>query len=71
VKRLKFTADLVFAFAVKLVYLHAEGANFMLQQSPSKKSMQRFKTKIGETLVPANVAPWEDVRDQLNSMLLG
>ncbi len=42
-----------------------------LGASPSKKSMQRFKTKIGETLVPANVAPWEDVRDQLNSMLLG
>lgn len=39
--------------------------------SPSKKSMQRFKTKVSETLVPANCAPWEDVRDQLNSMLLG
>ena len=38
---------------------------------PSKKSMQRFKNKVSETLVPANVAPWEDIRDQLNSMLLG
>lgn len=42
-----------------------------LGASPSKKSMQRFKTKVGDRLVPANVAPWEDVRDELNSMLLG
>ena len=42
-----------------------------LGASPSKKSMRRFKTKVSETLVPANGAPWEDVRDQLNSMLLG
>ncbi len=42
-----------------------------LGASPSKKSMQRFKTKVGETLVPANMAPWEDVRDKLNSMLIG
>ena len=33
--------------------------------------MQRFKTKVGDRLVPANVAPWEGVRDELNSMLLG
>ncbi len=48
-----------------------KNGKWYLGASPSKKSMQRFKTKIGETLVPANVAPWEDVRDQLNSMLLG
>ena len=33
--------------------------------------MQRFKTKVGDRLVPANVAPWDEVRDELNSMLLG
>jgi RNA-directed DNA polymerase len=31
----------------------------------------QFKTKAGDMLVPANVKPWEDVRDELNSMLLG
>ena len=48
-----------------------KNGKWYLGASPSKKSMQRFKTKVGETLVPANVAPWEDVRDQLNSMLQG
>ena len=48
-----------------------KNGKWYLGASPSKKSMQRFKTKVGETLVPANMAPWEDVRDQLNSMLLG
>ena len=42
-----------------------------LSASPSKKSSQRLKTRVSEMLVPANVAPWEDVRDELNSMLLG
>jgi RNA-directed DNA polymerase len=48
-----------------------KNGKWYLGASPSKKSMQRFKTKAGEMLVPANVAPWEDVRDELNSMLLG
>ena len=39
--------------------------------SPSKKSVQRFKTKIGNYLVPANTAPWPEVLDRLNSMLRG
>jgi RNA-directed DNA polymerase len=42
-----------------------------LGASPSKKSSQRLKTRVSEMLVPGNVAPWEDVRDKLNSMLLG
>jgi RNA-directed DNA polymerase len=42
-----------------------------LGASPSKKSMQRFKTKVGDRLVPANVVPWEDVRDELNRTLRG
>jgi RNA-directed DNA polymerase len=33
--------------------------------------MQRFKTMVSEMLKPANVAPCEDVRDELNSRLLG
>ena len=48
-----------------------KNGKWYLGASPSKKSMQRFKTKVGDRLVPANVAPWEDIRDELNSMLLG
>jgi hypothetical protein len=33
-------------------FLHLTGSR--LAASPSKKSMQRFKIKIGEMLVPAN-----------------
>jgi RNA-directed DNA polymerase len=42
-----------------------------LGASPSKKSIQRFKTKIGDYLVPANTAPWPEVLGRLNSMLQG
>ena len=42
-----------------------------LGASPSRKSVQRLKDKIGGVLVPGNVAPWPEVRDQLNSMLRG
>jgi len=48
-----------------------KNGKWYLGASPSKKSMQRFKAKVGDRLVPANVRPWEDVRDELNSMLLG
>jgi RNA-directed DNA polymerase len=39
--------------------------------SPSKRSIQRFKTSVGDLLVPANVKPWDEVSDKLNSMLFG
>ena len=42
-----------------------------LSASPSKKSMQRFKTKVGNLLVPGNNDPWPEVRDTLNRSLLG
>ena len=42
-----------------------------LGASPSKKSIKRFKTKIGNLLVPANTEPWPEVLDKLNSMLRG
>jgi RNA-directed DNA polymerase len=48
----------------------ANGA-WYLSASPSKKSMQRFKTKIGNLLLPSNVDPWSELRDKLNSSLLG
>src|SRR5947209_11771979 len=39
--------------------------------SPSKKSVKRLREKVGEHLKPTNVAPWEEVRDQLNQKLRG
>ena len=42
-----------------------------LSASPSKKSVQRVKTKVGNLLVPGNNDPWPEVRDTLNGSLLG
>ena len=42
-----------------------------LGTSPSKKSVQRLKTTVGNLLVPGNNEPWPEVRDTLNSVLLG
>jgi RNA-directed DNA polymerase len=42
-----------------------------LSASPSKKSVQRLKTKAGNLLVPGNNDPWPDVRDELNKFLFG
>jgi RNA-directed DNA polymerase len=42
-----------------------------LGASPSKKSVRRLTTKVGELLVPGNHDPWPKVRDELNAMLRG
>jgi RNA-directed DNA polymerase len=47
------------------------GGRRYLSASPSKKSVQRVKTKVGELLVPGNKGPWLQVRNQLNSLLSG
>jgi RNA-directed DNA polymerase len=39
--------------------------------SPSQKSVDRIKEKVGEHLKPGNVGPWEEVRDRLNQQLRG
>jgi RNA-directed DNA polymerase len=39
--------------------------------SPSKKSVARIKEKVGDLLVPGNVAPWEEVSRRLNQILVG
>ena len=39
--------------------------------SPSKKSVQRIKTKVGDMLTPGEKAPWPKVRNRLNRLLLG
>ena len=42
-----------------------------LGASPSKKSVQRIRTKISALLVPGNNGSWPEVRDQLNRLLSG
>src|SRR5438445_653419 len=42
-----------------------------LGASPSKKSVQRLKTKVGKLLEPGNNDPWWEVRDTLNRSLRG
>jgi RNA-directed DNA polymerase len=39
--------------------------------SPSKKSVARIKEKVGDLLVPSNVAPWREVCKRLNQKLGG
>jgi RNA-directed DNA polymerase len=45
--------------------------SWYLSASPSKKSVQRLKTKVGDLLVPGNNDPWPEVRDMLNRSLFG
>jgi hypothetical protein len=50
---------------------HRFNGKWYLSASPSKKSIQRLKTKVRRLLVPSNVDPWDEVRDKLNRSLLG
>src|ERR1700686_1605173 len=45
--------------------------NWYLGASPSKKSVQRLKKRIGDLLVPSNIDPWPEVCDKLNRSLRG
>jgi RNA-directed DNA polymerase len=45
--------------------------HWYLGASPSKKSRQRIKQKVGDLLAPVNVGKWEEVRDRLNQILRG
>jgi RNA-directed DNA polymerase len=40
-------------------------------RSPSRKSVNRIKEKVGDILRPHNVSPWEEVCDRLNHTLIG
>src|SRR5215475_14437350 len=51
-------------------YYKANGRRY-LGATPSKKSVQRLKTKIGNLLLPSNFDPWSELRDSLNRSLLG
>ena len=52
-------------------HYHRKDGRRYLGASPSKKSVRRLTTKIGELLVPGNHDPWPKVRDRLNAMLRG
>ncbi len=45
--------------------------HWYLGASPSKKSRQRVKQKVGDLLMPGNTGRWEEVRDRLNQILRG
>jgi RNA-directed DNA polymerase len=45
--------------------------HWYLGASPSKKSRQRIKQKVGDLLIPVNVGEWEEVRGRLNQILRG
>jgi RNA-directed DNA polymerase len=45
--------------------------SWYLGASPSSKSVQRCKERVSELLVAGNMAPWPEVRDQLNRLLRG
>src|SRR4051794_10654926 len=51
-------------------YYRKDG-HWYLGASPSRKSVQRLKDRVGELLVPSNTAPWGEVRDRLNQQLRG
>ena len=48
-----------------------DGGRKYLGASPSRKSVQRIKTRIGNLLVPGNKGSWPQVQRQLNSLLAG
>ena len=50
---------------------YRKDGHWYLGASPSKKSVQQLKTKVGELLVPGNQGTWPTVRDQLNRLLRG
>ena len=52
-------------------YVHRKMGKRYLGAAPSKKSVRRLTTTVGELLVPGNHAQWAEVRDRLNSLLEG
>jgi RNA-directed DNA polymerase len=52
-------------------HCYQRNGNRYLGASPSAKSVKRVKLKVNEVLVPGNMTPWMEVRDQLNRLLRG
>jgi len=51
-------------------YFRKDG-HWYLGASPSRKSVQRLKDKVGDLLVPSDMGTWPDVRNRLNRLLRG
>jgi hypothetical protein len=47
-------------------HCYQRNGNRYLGASPSKKSVERVKTRINGVLVPGNLQPWTEVRNPLN-----
>ena len=52
-------------------HCHRQQGRWFIGASPSNKSVQRLKDKVGAVLVPGNKGPWGEVRDTLNCLLQG
>jgi RNA-directed DNA polymerase len=52
-------------------YFYRKNGYRYLGAAPSKKSVGKLRTRIGEILVPGNPQPWPEVREQLNAVLRG
>ena len=50
---------------------YRKDGHWYLGASPSKKSVGRFRQKVGDLLKPGNMGTWTEVKDHLNSMLRG
>ena len=50
---------------------YRKDGHWYLGASPSRRSVQRLKTKISDLLLPGEMGPWLDVRNRLNSLLRG
>ena len=50
---------------------YRKDGHWYLGASPSPKSVQRLKTRVGDILNPCNVAPWDEVCRRLNHLLRG
>jgi RNA-directed DNA polymerase len=52
-------------------HCHRQQGRWFTGASPSDKSVQRLKDKLGAILVPGNKGPWAEVRGGLNRLLRG
>jgi RNA-directed DNA polymerase len=48
-----------------------EGGRWYLGAAPSRKSVQRIKTKVSDLLTPGNKGAWSEVQSRLNRLLRG
>jgi RNA-directed DNA polymerase len=52
-------------------HCHRQQGRWFTGASPSNKSVQRLKDKLGAILVPGNKGPWDGVRGTVNRLLRG